>query len=886
MSLSPMTRARSALHLLVGWLRPHDRDQRLAEELQFHVEMAAERNRRRGMAQDEAVRAAAVALGGREQWREASRDEYRSRPLADLTQDLRYAVRTLRAAPAFTIAAVLTLAIGIGGNTAIFSAVDGVMLKPMPFSNEDRLVRLYQTDRKKGRVRDPVAPGNFAEWHERITAFAGMAAVEPYGYRLTGKEGTEEIRNWNVTRDFFDVLDAKPALGRFFQASDFVPGIPQVVVLTYASWQTRFGGDPAVIGQHLTLSDHQATIIGVLPRNFSYLESRTPQEFYAPKVLDSIELGVHGNGWFNAIGRLKPGVTVAQANADVNRVAAQLGREFPKLNADLGANVVPLRDAAVGNSSRALVLSLAAVGVVLLIACSNVGNLMLARTNRRGREFAVRVALGASRWRIVRQVLTESLLIALLGGIAGVLLAGWGVAIIRAASPESIPRVEEMRVDGRAFVFALVTVVATTILFGLVPAFRAADPSASDELKAGGRSAGTAGQHRLRGALVTAEVALAIVLLVSAGLLVRSFASLLDVDRGYRSDHVLAALMFTWEQAKTPTARRQFVEQLVARSAALPGVSAAGASSSPPLAGSVGVDRSPFTIPGHPVPDGQQPTAHVTSMTPGTFDVLRMVTLRGRRFTAQDDSGSMPVAVINQMMAERYFPGENPIGRRVSIGFYTTPIEREIVGIVADTKQTAIDAPAEATVYLPNAQAPSGGFWLVLRTTIDPRSFARDVKRIVTEMNPLVPIAGMPVLDQLVDESLKPRRFTLLLFLCFAAAALLLAMVGVYGVISHGTAERAREFGVRIAIGAQPWDIVRMVMRQGLASAALGIVVGLLGASASTHFMRGMLYSVTPFDVATFVVVSGLMLATAMLACYVPARRATRVDPLVVLREG
>jgi len=886
MPLSFLSRIRSALGLIAGWFRSSDRDERLAEEIRFHIDMAAERNRRRGMTTDDASRAAAVSFGGREQWREASRDEYRSRPVDDLAQDLRYGVRTLKSAPAFTIAAVLTLAIGIGGNTAIFSAVDGVMLKPLPFSSEDRLVRLYENDRTKGRMRDEVAPGNFAEWRARATAFSVMATAEPYGFRLSGKEGTEELRNWNVTQDFFTVLDAKPLLGRLFQPSDFVPGLPQVIVLTYASWQKRFGADPNIVGKHISLAGGQTTIVGVLPRDFSYLETRTPQEFYAPKVLDSLERKLHYSGWYNAVGRLKPGVTVEQASADMNRVAAQLAHELPKTNGNLGVTVVPLRDGIVGNSSRALVLSLFAVGLVLLIACSNVANLMLARTNRRGREFAVRAALGAGRWRIVRQVLTESLLIALLGGLTGIALAYWGVGFIRGASPYQIPRVDEISVDGRAFVFALVTVVATTILFGLVPAFRAADPNAGDDLKAGGRSVGTGGQHRLRAALVTAEVALAIMLLVSAGLLVRSFASLMNVDRGYRSDHVLGALMFTWEHATTPTARSEVAARLVDRARALPGVIAAGVTSSPPLTGAVGLERGPFTIPGQPVPAGQQPSAHLTSLTPGALEVLHMVVVRGRAITSKDDSASTPVALINETMARRYWPGENPIGRAVKVGYYAAPVERQVVGIVADTKQSALDAPAEATIYLPNAQAPTGSIWLVMHTAIEPSALAHDVKRIVNEIDPSIPVAGTPALDELVDDSLKPRRFTLVLFVSFAAAALMLAIVGVYGVLSHGTAERAREFGVRIALGAQPGDIVRMVMRQGLGSACLGILLGLVGSAAATRALGALLFSVTPFDAVTFSSVSALMLVTAMLACYVPARRATRVDPLVALREG
>jgi putative ABC transport system permease protein len=438
----------------------------------------------------------------------------------------------------------------------------------------------------------------------------------------------------------------------------------------------------------------------------------------------------------------------------------------------------------------------------------------------------------------------------------------------------------------RAGAFALGIALATTILFGLAPAFRAAEPNAGDELKAGGRSIGAGGQRRLRGALVVAEVALAIVLLVSAGLLVRSFASVLGAERGYRSDHVLSALMFTWGQTPTPASRTQFVDRLVRRARSLPGVTAAGVTSSPPLGGAVGVDRASFTIEGQAAPAGQAPTAHVTSLTPGTMDVLRMVVVNGRTIAAEDDSLHTRVVLINETMAHRYWPGESPIGRHVKIGFYTAPVDREVVGIVADTKQGALDAPAEATVYLPNAQATTGSLWLVVRTAIDPLALSHDIKRIVNELDPSIPIAGTPTLDQVVEETLKPRRFTLLLFVSFAAAALLLAMVGVYGVLSHGTAERARELGVRIALGAQSSDILAMVMHQGLASACLGILFGLAGSAVATRALSGLLYTVTPFDAVTFAGVSALMLVTAMVACYVPARRATRVDPLVTLREG
>jgi putative ABC transport system permease protein len=880
------TRIRSILGYVASWFRTADRDARLNEEIEFHLDMAAERHERTGLSATDATRVAAVRFGGRQQWREASRDEFRSRLLADLSQDLRYAVRAAKSAPAFTISAILTLALGIGANTAIFSAVDGVMLKGLPFSHEERLVRLYENNQKKGIHQEAVAPGNFNDWHARTAAFSAIATAEPFGFSLRGPEGTEEIRNYNVTRDFFAVLDAKPLLGRLLQAEDFVPGPPQAIVLTYASWQKRFGADPAVVGKRITINGAQTTIVGVLPREFSYLEIQMPQEFFAPKVLDSTEVSLRTSGWYNAVGRLKPGVSISRATADLNRIATQLAAEHPRSNADRGVTVIPLRDGIISKSSRALGLSLAAVGLVLLIACGNVANLTLARMNRRSREFALRAAIGASKWRVARQVLTESLLIATLGGAAGVAFAYWGVSVIRAASPASIPRIDEIAVDDRTLVFALITVVVTALLFGVAPALRAAELDAGDELKAGGRSAGDKRQTRVRDTLVSGQVAFAIVLLVSAGLLVRSFVSLVTTERGYRSDHVLTALMFSWGHAPTPSARRAFVNELVRRSAALPGVVAAGATSSPPLAGSVGIDRTAVAVEGHPQPPGQAPQVHVTSTTPGAIDALRMSIIRGRSLRNEDDSASAPVVLINETMARMYWPGENPLGRRLRIGFYGAPITREVVGIVLDTKQTALESPPEPTVYLPHAQAPTGGIWLVIRTAMEPSALTRDVKRIVGELAPNVPIAGTPALEEIEAESLKPRRFTLLLFVSFAAAALLLAMVGVYGVLSQATAERAREFGVRIALGARQGDIIRLVMRQGLASAAIGIALGLVGAVAVTRLLREMLYSVTPFDLVAFGSASGVMLLTALAACYVPARHATRADPLESLREG
>ncbi|HWJ12630.1 MAG TPA: ABC transporter permease [Gemmatimonadaceae bacterium] len=808
-----------------------------------------------------------------------------TRPLSDLGQDLHFALRTLRSAPGFAIAAILTLAIGIGANTAIFSAVDGVLLKPLPYSRAEQIVRIYQNDRAKNKPRDDVAPGNFAQWRARATSFAAMAAVEPYGLIYSGPEGEEQIRNWNVTEDFFRVLDARPAAGRLFLPEDYRPGAPAVLVLTYESWQKRFGGESGVIGRTITIGHAPATIVGVLPRDFAYLGARTPQEMYAPKVLDSLERDLRGSAWYHVVARLRPNATIGQASADLERVSSQLAREYPGTNAKIGVSLVSLREGMVGGSARLLWLLLGAVGLVLLIACVNVANLVLARTHRRSREFAVRVALGAGRGRVARQVLAESFVIALIGGVAGAALAYWGVGVIRGLSPISIPRVDEMRVDVRALVFALAAILLTTFLFGVVPALRASDRG-SDELKSGTRAGGGMRHRRLRESLVAAEIALAVVLLTGAGLLLRSFVSVLSQDRGYRTDHVVGATMFAWQWTPTPEARARFAAQLVERAKAIPGVSAAGVTSSPPLTAAIGVDHGTYGVVGRIVPRGSEPSAHLTSITPGAFDALRISVRRGRVFSLRDDASSLPVAVINETFARRNWPNENPLGKRIRVGFYGAPLEREVVGVVGDTPTFVLDAPADPTIYLPNAQAPTGGIWLVLATSTDPTVFGREIKRLVAEINPALPIAGIQTFDSIMDDSLRPRRFSLVLLGCFSVVALALAVIGVYGVISQGLAERSRELAIRMALGAQASDVVRLVLGESFKAAGLGLVAGLVISIMATRLLTSLLFGVGVLDPVTFSSVSALMLMAALAASYVPARRATKTDPVAALRIG
>ena len=800
-----------------------------------------------------------------------------------MAHDLLYAFRALRGAPAYAVAAVATLAIGIGATTTMFSVVDGALLKPLPFSHPERVLVLYQNDRKKGASHDDVAPANFVDWRARTASFAAMASAEPRALDYTGAEGVEQVFDWVVTKDFFTVLDARPALGRLFVPEDFTPGPPRVLVLTYGSWQRRFGGDRSIVGRRLRIGSGTATVVGVLAANFDYLAS-SKMEIFAPTVQDTNMVRIRNIAWHHVVARLEPGVTIQAARADLERVAAQLSAEYPATNANVGVTAERMDRAIIGDAARALELLFGAVGMVLLIACVNVANLVLTRTGRRTRELAVRTALGASRPRIVRQLLTEHLVTASLGGVCGLALAATGIRIVRALGGTSVPRLADVHIDARALAFTMAIVVLTTILFGLLPALRAARLHAASELRSGGRSGGGIHRARMRRALVAVEVALAIVLLVGSGLLMRSFLAVVRADRGYRSDHVLAATVFVYKWNPTPRSRVNFVAQLVDRAAQLPGVSGAGATSSLPLDLAIGADKGPFTIYGRPVAVGQEPSVHMTAVTPGTLRTLGIALHRGRDFQLADDSAGVPVAIINEAMARRYWPGQDPIGQSLRFAFNSPPARRMIVGVVGDSRQTSLDAPGEPIVYVPHAQAPTGAMVIVLRTAGPPRGVLGEFKRAVNELNPALPLANVETLDELVSASIAPRRFTLFLFASFAGCALVLALVGVYAVISQGVSERRRELGVRIALGAQPNDIVGMVVRQGLRPAMIGVAVGTAAAGIMTALLRSLLIGVQPIDAPTFLGVAGVVVVSSAAACFIPALGATRVDPLEALR--
>jgi putative ABC transport system permease protein len=810
--------------------------------------------------------------------------------LAEARQDARFGMRTLRRAPGFTVVAAATLAIGIGASTAIFGAVDGVLLKPLPYPDADRVVVLWQQQRRDAAEQEELAPGTFVDVREQATSFGALAAAEPFSLDLQTPDGPETIPTWLVTEGYFDVLAVRPLMGRALRPDDHLPGGARVVVLAHRVWRERFGADSGIVGRALTLDGAPHTVVGVMPPTF---QLPMGAELWAPKVISADERARRGGGYWLALGRLKPGVTPVSAAEELGRIARRLGREHPRTNADVDLLLVPLPEQLLGRARPALLLLLGASGVLLLITCANVANLTLARAMHRGRELAVRSALGAGRGRVVRLLAAEGAVLAALGGTCGVGLAWAGVRAIRAMAPADLPRAEDIGLDARVLAFAVGVTVATACLFTVVPALRgtggARGGGLAEAIKAGGRSTPTRARHRTRRSLVVVEVALSLVLLVGAGLLVRSFVSLLRVDRGFRTDHVLAVTVQAWQWYPTPPQRAAFARAAVARLGALPGVRAAGVTSSLPLAEGIGQDETGFTVEGRPQPTGAEiPRTHVTVASPGYFDALGITLRRGRGFTDADDGRAAPVVLVTEALARRHFPGEDAVGRRivVGIGRVAPAVAREIVGVVADVRQTGLAADPGPGVFLPHGQAPTGALTFTLRTVGDPALLTAAAKRELWALNGAMPIAGATTLDQLLSSAVRERRFHLALLGGFAAVALLLAAVGLYGVLSHGIRERRHEFGVRVALGARRADLTALVLREGALLVGVGAAIGCGLALAGTGLLRAMLFRVSPFDPLTFGAVTALVVLVAAGASLVPARRAAGADALPALRDS
>ncbi len=796
-----------------------------------------------------------------------------------LSQDLRHAVRGLARNPGYAAVAVLTLALGLGASTAIFTVVNAVLLRPLPFAEPDRLV--YLRESKLPQLPEfSVSPGNFLAWQAQNGAFEAMAAYGGGSFNLTGAGEPERLVGDRATANLFDLLGIRPVVGRTFTPDEDRAGGPPVVLLSYGLWQRRFGGDPGVVGRVISLNGLPYTVVGVLPVAMQAL--RTTTQLWVPMAFTAQEGERYGSHYLRAVGRLKPGATLAQARADLDTIARRLEAEHPDDDTGWRVLAFSLPAYATQQVRPALLILLGAVGLVLLVACANVANLQLARGLGRQKELAVRAALGAGRAQLVRQLLVESLLVALAGGVLGLVLAEWLLGALLALAPAVRPRSGDIGLDLGAVGFALAVSALAPLLFGLLPSLQVSRADLRGTLNAGGRGAQPGLRQGTRRALIVTEMALAAILLVGAGLLARSFQHLQQVDPGFvASDAVAASLALPHARYPDRADAYRFYEALVARVAHLPGVEAAGATGSLPF----GDDHvEAITLEGRPpVPISERPPTNYYSVSPGFFAAMGIRLLRGRLFTEQDGPGAPRVCVINETFAQRFFPDGRAIGRRVDVSMDPEGW-REVVGVVADVKQYGLTQDATNQFYEPYGQAPARYMTLVVRTVGDPASVMPAVRRAVRALDPNLPIGEIRTLDDLVAQSIGPQRFSALLLATFAVAALFLAVMGLYGVLAYAVGQRTLEIGVRVAHGAGSARVLAMFLREGLGLALVGTGLGLAGALLVTRLLSGLLFGVEARDPATLVLASLTIVVVSTLASFVPAYKATRVDPVVALR--
>ena len=802
-----------------------------------------------------------------------------------LWQDIRFAVRMLLKNWSVTAIIVVVLALGIGANTAIFSVVNAALLRPLPYADPDKLVRLSEDSPQVPQMS--ISYPNFLDWREQNKVFSGIAALQFRSLNLTGTGEPERLAGRAVSAELFDVLGVKPALGRSFALDEDHPGANPVCIISNGLWQRRFGSDSTIVNKQITLSGASYTVVGVLPASYAF---GTPTDVFVPIGLRANEMKERGNHpGIYAVARLKPGVTVETARAELIAMAGRISEQYGMKGNS--ATLTPLSEVFVGDIRTTLLILLGAVGFVLAIACANVANLLLARAATRQKEMAIRTALGAGRLRIVRQLLTESILLALLGGIIGVLLALWGIDLLRSASADSLPSTAVIKLDGSVLLFTVFVSLLTGIIFGLAPALAAAKTDLHDTLKEGGRSS-TAGGRRswMRNALVVAEVALSLVLLIGAGLLIKSFVRILDTDPGFKPQSLLTMQLARNVNKDEGGKALNFFNDLNARIAGLPGVESAAFSNGMPL--SQTADTS-FAIAGRPKPEpGKQPQTMLYITSPDYLKAMGIRLVKGRFFTAQDTQKSPRVAVIDEAFARAQFPNEEPLGHYIAGDGKDNP-DAEIVGVVAHVKHFGLDAVerVQPQLYLPFNQAPDDAFPflasranLIIRTTADPSNLTAAVRHEVQALDPNQPVYNVSTMERTLDQSLVTQRLSMTLLALLASLALILAAVGIYGVMSYTVTQRSHEIGIRMAIGAQPRDVFRMVIGRGMMLALIGVALGLMGAFGLTRLMATMLFGVEPTDPATFVSIGILLTGVALVACYVPGRRATRVDPLVALR--
>lgn len=800
--------------------------------------------------------------------------------MGELIRDLRYGIRMLLRKPGFTAVAVITLALGIGANTMIFSVVNAVLLSPLPFPDSSRLVRLGESHPK---YIGNLTYASFLDLGNETESVENIAAARFWSDNLTDGGEPEQVSIMMVSANFFPALGVPPQLGRTFLPEEDKPGSDNVVVLSHGLWQRRYGGDPNLIGKSIKVGASERTVIGVMPNGFqSSILFSGQYDLWTPLVPGGLLRDNRRAHLLAVIARLKPRATIAQAEAELGALAAGIEQQNPGVDdPDLRVTVVGLQQRIVAPLRPALLVLLCAVGCVLLIACANVANLLLARSAAREKEMAIRLALGASRWRIARQLLTESALLGLAGGAAGLLLAVWGVDSITALAPGNLPRIDEVRIDVRVLGFTLVTSLLTGILFGIAPALQLPRLSIHEVVKDGSR--GSTGMRRrwLRHFLVVSEVAVALVLLIGAGLLINSFWRLQQVDRGFDARDVLTLNLTLSRYSKTEQ-QVAFLKDVLERAARVPGVRAVGLTSTLPLRGGPSTD---FVIDDRPpLPLGDEPSADIRIVDSNYFRAMGIPLRAGRPFAETDSANAPKVMVINENMAHRFWPDEDPIGKRVTMRDWGPPLTGEIVGIAADVKADGLDSDARPMIYWAYPQFPVIFNSIVVRTEGDALSLAGAIKSQIWSVDPAQPVASVATMEQVLTSSVAPRRFNMLLIGIFAAVALALAAVGIYGVISYTVSQRTHEIGIRVALGAQGSDVLRLVVGQGMALALAGVVLGLAAAAGLTRLMTSLLFAVSPTDGPTFVIIAMLLTGVALVACIVPARRATKVDPMVALR--
>jgi putative ABC transport system permease protein len=815
--------------------------------------------------------------------------------MGTLIQDLRYGLRMLAKNPGFTAVAVLTLALGIGANTAMFSMVHAVLLRPLPFQEPGRLYTLWERNLKMSYEQNPPAAANFRDWRDRNRVFEQMAAFDSsrtfnLAGNLAGSSNPERVDGAAVSPSLFGLLGVRPVIGRTFSSQEDQLGQDRVVLLSYGLWQRRFNAARSIVGKPITLDGRNSTVIGVMPPGFQFpgdtgtilnIFTAPAAQLWVPLALTPQAWSQRSSHFLQVIARLKPGATPGQAQAEMNSIEQQLVKEHPRDYIGSDVKLVPLHAQVVGSFRSALLVLFGAVAFVLLIGCANVANLLLARATSRRREVAIRSALGASRFRLVRQLVTESLALALMGGALGVLMAIWGISLLRLILPGNFPRSAEIQIDGSVLVFTLLASIATGLIFGLAPAFQASRSHITESLKEGERGAEGFGRNRLRSFLVVTEVALALILLIGTGLMLRSFVRLQEVDPGFTPDHLLTMEISLPEARYADPQKAAFFTQLLERVRALPGVQSAGAIGHLPLGGEI--ESYALGVEGRaPLPNEYaNPDCHV--VMPGYFEAMKIPLVDGRYFQERDGAQSPHVLIINEVVARNVFPHESPIGKRLQMGF--NGFTGEIVGVVRNTSHLTLDLAPTEEVYAAYPQAP---FWntmtLTIPTTSSPLALSRPVHELVLAIDKDQPVSKIRTMDEVMEASVAAPRFRTLLLGLFGLTALLLGAIGIYGVMSYSVSQRRREIGIRIALGAAQPQVIKLVLRQGLVLTLAGLGIGLLGALALTHLLSSMLYEVRPTDPLTFAGVTLLLTAVSLLANYLPARRATKVDPMVALR--